>query len=152
MKSSFILTLTFIAAGFAAAQAQPAPVSDDPAKIKPVQPILASQHRGSGRIGVRLAFTKNSAMPQIVGMIRGGPADDFGFEIGDVLVKIDKNYTTSLTPDEIKVALHGEPGSGVELTVQRGDDPKLIVRAIARRVLSPYAEDMVTLDADVTKS
>jgi C-terminal processing protease CtpA/Prc len=134
-------------------KAQPATTPDESALTKPVQPVLASQHQGPGRIGVRLAFTKDTGMPQIIGMIRGGPAADFGFKIGDVILKIDKNYTTSLTPDEIKIALHGEPGSGVELTVLRGDDPKPIVRAIARRAISPYAEDIVTVDQEeATKS
>jgi C-terminal processing protease CtpA/Prc len=117
---------------------------DEPAKPKPVQPVLASQHSGPGRIGVRLAFLKDSGLPQIVAMTRGGPAADFGFCVGDVIIKIDKNYTNSLTQDEVKLALHGEPGTGVELTVQRGDDPRLIVRAIERRVLTIDAEDIPT--------
>ena len=152
MKS--ILTVSLFVAGFSLVQAQPAPVpmADESAKTKPVQPVLASQHQGPGRIGVRLAFTKDTGMPQIIGMIRGGPADDFGFKIGDVILKIDKNYTTSLSPEEIKIALHGQPNSGVELTVLRGDDPKPIVCAIARRVISPYAEDMVTIDPEAPKS
>ena len=61
-----------------------------------------------------------------------------------MIIKIDRNFTNSLTQDEIKTALHGEPGTGVELTVQRGDNPDLIVRAIQRRIISPYAEDIVT--------
>jgi len=127
------------------ALAQPMASSyDEPAKPKPIQPIVASEHEGPGRIGVRLAFQKETGLPQIVGMVRGGPAADYGFQIGDVIVKIDKNFTNSLSQDEIKTALHGEPGTGVELTVQRGDDPRLVVRAIQRRVISQYAEDIVT--------
>jgi C-terminal processing protease CtpA/Prc len=100
---------------------------------------------------VRLAFLKESGLPQIVAMTRGGPAADYGFCIGDVILKIDKNYTNSLTQDEVKLALHGEPGTGVELTVQRGDDPKLIVRGIERRVLTMDAEDIPTAMALETK-
>jgi len=59
--------------------------------------------------------------------------------VGDVIVKIDRNFTNSLTSDQAELALHGEPGTGVELTVQRGDDPKYIVHAIARRILSAYS-------------
>ena len=125
--------------------------SDEAAKPKPVQPVVASQHSGPGRIGVRLAFLKDSGLPQIVAMTRGGPAADYGFCVGDVIIKIDKNYTNSLTQDEVKLALHGEPGTGVELTVQRGDDPKLIVRGIERRVLTIDAEDIPTAVVMETK-
>jgi C-terminal processing protease CtpA/Prc len=119
------------------------PTDEGAAKLKPVEPVRAKDHAGPGRIGVRLAFPKElGGMPQIVGMTRGGPAADAGFCIGDVIVKIDKNYTTSLSQDEVRLALHGEPGFGVELTVQRGDDPHLIVRAAERRVLTMDAEDI----------
>jgi S1-C subfamily serine protease len=117
---------------------------DESAKPKPIQPVLARHHSGPGRIGVRLIFLKDSGLPQIAAMTRGGPAADYGFCIGDVIIKIDKNYTNSLTQEEVKLALHGEPGTGVELTVQRGDDPKLIVKAIERRILTADAEDIPT--------
>ncbi len=113
------------------------------AKPKPFLPVLPEQHSGIGRIGVRLAFDKDTGMPQIIGLTRGGPASDAGFLIGDVIIKIDKNYTNTLTQDEVKLALHGEPSTGVELTVQRGDDPKYIVRAVERRVLHADVEEVV---------
>ncbi len=124
------------------ASAQATNTVDAPAKPKPIEPIIANAHSGPGRIGVRLEFSKDTGLPQIVGMTRGGPAADFGFQIGDIIIKIDKNYTNSLTPDEARLALHGEPGTGVELTVQRGDDPRLVVRAVERRVLPANAEDI----------
>jgi C-terminal processing protease CtpA/Prc len=112
-------------------------------KPKPFLPVVPQAHSGLGRIGVRLAFAKDTGMPQIVGLTRGGPASDAGFLIGDVIVKIDKNYTNTLTQDEVKLALHGEPSTGVELTVQRGDDPKYIVRAVERRILYADTEEVV---------
>jgi C-terminal processing protease CtpA/Prc len=90
-----------------------------------------------------LAFSKDTGMPQIIGLTRGGPASDAGFLIGDVIIKIDKNYTNTLSQDEVKLALHGEPSTGVELTVQRGDDPHFIVRAVERRILSGDTEEVV---------
>ena len=138
MKTLIALCLLALLPAFAPLQAQ----TDAPPKPKPVEPVLARDHNGLGRIGVRLAFSKDTGMPTIVGMTRGGPAADYGFCIGDVIIKIDKNYTNSLTPDEVRLALHGEPGTGVELTVQRGDDPHLIVHAAARRILTMDAEDI----------
>jgi C-terminal processing protease CtpA/Prc len=145
MKSLFALSMAVLLPALAIAQPDVSTTSgDEQAKPKPVTPVLAQNHSGPGRIGVRLAFQKDTGLPQIVAMTRGGPAADYGICIGDVIIKIDKNYTTSLTQEEVKLALHGEPGTGVELTVLRGDDPKLIVRGVERRVLMADAEDIPT--------
>ena len=140
MKMLFALCFLVVLPVFASAQT--IGPTDMPSKPKPIEPVLARDHSGPGRIGVRLAFSKDTGLPQIIGMTRGGPAADYGFQIGDVIIKIDKNYTDSLTQDEVRLALHGEPGTGVELTVQRGDNPRLVVHAIARRILTMDAEDI----------
>jgi C-terminal processing protease CtpA/Prc len=121
------------------AQATTPPPDDK--KPKPFQPVNAREHEGSGRIGVRLVFNKDGTC--VIGeLIRGGPAADVGFRVGDVIIKIDKNYVNSLTQDEARLALHGRPGTGVELTVQRDDNPRFIVRAAERRILSGDTEEM----------
>jgi hypothetical protein len=112
-----------------------APVDPNAAKPAAFQPILAKDHQGLGRIGVHLGYDKDSPLPKIVALIRGGPAADFGFRAGDVIIRIDKNYTSTMTQDEISLALHGEPGTGVELTIQRDDDPHYIIRAVERRII-----------------
>lgn len=146
MKSIFtaclLLGLIALFPTLASAQAAIAPPSTEAAKPKPFEPIVAEEHSGLGRIGVRLAFDKILSMPIIVGITRGSPAADFGLRVGDVIVKIDKNYTNSLTEDEARLALHGEPGTGVELTIQRDDNPRFVVRAIERRILSNDLEEM----------
>jgi C-terminal processing protease CtpA/Prc len=122
--------------------AQSAVPPDAGTKIAPFQPIIASQHQGLGRIGVRLEYDKVTGLPHIAALTRGGPAADFGLRAGDVIIRIDKNYTTTLTHDEISLALHGEPGTGVELTFQRDDDPHYIIRAVERRILRADQEDI----------
>jgi C-terminal processing protease CtpA/Prc len=104
---------------------------------------LEKNHQGPGRIGVRIEFDKATGIPYIASLIRGGPAEDFGFRVGDKLIKIDKNYTTTLTQEQVSLALHGQPGTGVELTIQRDDDPHYIIRSLERRVLPPGAQEMV---------
>jgi C-terminal processing protease CtpA/Prc len=126
----------------ALAFAQPSATPDATTKIAPFQPIIASQHQGLGRIGVRLEYDKTTGLPHIVALTRGGPAADFGLRAGDVIIRIDKNYTTTLTHDEVSLALHGEPGTGVELTIQRDDDPHYLIRAIERRILRADQEDI----------
>ena len=138
------LLLTVCLAGFlpAAAFAQATPPPDATSKPAPFQPLVAKEHQGLGRIGVRLAFDKDTGLPRIIALTRGGPAADFGLRAGDVIIRIDKNYTDTLSQEEVSLALHGEPGTGVELTICRDDDPHYIIRAVARRVLRPDQEDI----------
>jgi C-terminal processing protease CtpA/Prc len=143
MKLLQAVCLLVLTPALALAQATPPP--DESSKPQPLVPILAKDHSGPGRIGVRLVWDKATAQPYIAAMTRGGPAADFGFRVGDVIVKIDKNYTNTMSEEDARLALHGDPGSAVELTVQRDDDPKLIVRSLERRVPPPGADgdDMV---------
>jgi C-terminal processing protease CtpA/Prc len=131
MKLLLTACLTGLLPSFALAQATPP--ADLTTKPAPFQPLVAKEHQGLGRIGVRLAF---------VALTRGGPAADFGFRAGDVIIRIDKNYTSTLSQDEVSLALHGEPGTGVELTIQRDDDPHYIIRAVERRILHADQEDI----------
>ena len=137
------LLLTACLTGFlpALALAQ-ATTTDATTKPAPFQPVVAKEHQGLGRIGVRLAFDKISGLPRIIALTRGGPAADFGFRAGDVIIRIDKNYTNTLTQEEVSLALHGEPGTGVELTIMRDDDPHYIIRAVERRILHAHQEDI----------
>jgi C-terminal processing protease CtpA/Prc len=132
-----ILATTLVAR----AQMPTTPPPDDKEKPKPFAPIVASQHEGSGRLGIRLVFQKDGTCV-IGGLVRGGPAYDVGFRVGDTVIKIDKNLVSTLTPEEARLALHGRPGTGVELTVMRDDNPRYIVRAAERRVLPHDVEEM----------
>jgi len=140
MKLLLSLCLTAVLPAVALAQTVP-PADLSPSKPAPFQPLVAKEHLGLGRIGVRLAFDKDSGLPRIIALTRGGPAADAGFRAGDVIIRIDKNYTNTLSQDEVSLALHGEPGTGVELTICRDDDPHYIIRAVERRVLHADQED-----------
>jgi len=137
-----LLTACFTGLLPALALAQATGSADANAKPAPFQPLVAKEHQGLGRIGVRLAFDKASGLPRIVALTRGGPAADYGLRAGDVIIRIDKNYTTTLSQEEVSLALHGEPGTGVELTLIRDDDPHYIVVAVERRVLRADQEDI----------
>jgi C-terminal processing protease CtpA/Prc len=126
----------------ALALGQPTGPTDSTTKPAPFQPIVAKDHQGLGRIGVQLEFDKLTGLPHIAALTRGGPAEDFGFRAGDVIIRIDRNYTSSLTKEEVSLALHGEPGTGVELTIQRDDDPRYIIRAVERRILHADQENI----------
>jgi C-terminal processing protease CtpA/Prc len=137
-----ILSLCLVAFFPALALAQATGPADASTKPPPFEPVTAAAHSGLGRIGVRLAFDKNTGLPMIVGITRGSPALDFGLRVGDVIIKVGKNYTNTLSEDEVRLALHGDPGTGVELTIQHDDDPNFIVRAVERRILYDDMEEL----------
>jgi len=137
MKLLLTACLTGLVPALALAQS-----ADATSKPAPFQPLVAKEHQGLGRIGVRLSFDKDTGLPKIIALTRGGPAADYGLRAGDVIIRIDKNYTTSLSQDEVSLALHGEPGTGVELTIMRDDDPHYIIRAVERRILRADQEDI----------
>ena len=136
-----VLAVVLASTIVARSQVPSTPPPDDKNKPKPFAPIVARQHTGDGRIGVRLVFMKDGTC-LIGGLVRGGPAFDAGFHVGDVIVKIDKNYVSTLNADDARLALHGEPGTGVELTVMRDNSPHYFVRATERRVLPDDVEEM----------
>jgi C-terminal processing protease CtpA/Prc len=140
MKMFLVACYTGLLPALACAQTTPPP--DSSTNAAPFEPVLTKDHLGLGRIGVRLAFDKDTGLPHISALTRGGPAADYGFRAGDVIIRIDKNYTKDLTQEEISLALHGEPGTGVELTIQRDDDPHYIIRAVERRILRADQEDI----------
>ena len=146
MKLLFTFCLIAFLPAMAFAQATPAAAAtpDANAKPQPFEPIVAAAHSGLGRIGVRLTFDKATGLPTIAAITRGSPALDFGLRVGDVLIKVDKNYTNTLSEDEVRLALHGDPGTGVELTIQRDDDPYFVVRAVERRILFDDMEEMTS--------
>jgi C-terminal processing protease CtpA/Prc len=141
MKSFLAACLLGLLPALAAAQTTPPP--DDSNKPKPFEPILAKDHEGNGRIGVRLDFDKVTGIPQIAGLTRGGPAVDTGLRVGDTIIRIGKNLTSTMTEDEIHTALRGQPGTGVELTIMRDDDPNLLFIAVERRVLRDDQEELI---------
>jgi C-terminal processing protease CtpA/Prc len=137
----FLLPVLLVGLSSFSVVAQATTPTDQKVKPKQFTRFIARDHEGAGRIGVRLVFAKDGTCI-IGGLIRGGPAADLGFRVGDVILKIDKNDINSLSQDEARLALHGQPGTGVELTVQRGDNPRFIVRAVERRVLAGDMEEL----------
>ena len=109
-------------------------------KPTPVVPFVAADHTGNGRLGMRIGFL-NNGLPFIAAITQGGPAMDYGFKVGDIILRVGKNDPLSLTPEEVRLSLHGEPGSSIELTIQRNDETHPRVLAVQRRELPSDALD-----------
>ena len=78
MKFTVCIAFLVLMTVGARAQMPTTPPPDAKDKPKPFAPIIASQHSGPGRIGVRLVFQKDGTCV-IGGLVRGGPAFDARF-------------------------------------------------------------------------
>ncbi len=138
----------FLATCFIALIPAFASAQTDAPKPAPVEPVLAKYHAGYGRVGVRLGTDKKTGLPQIIALIHNGSAQYYGLKVGDILVRIDKNLTSTLSGDEISLALRGPVGSSVEVAVQREDNPHYFVIAMKRQAMTPFSNDKLNPPTD----
>lgn len=82
--------------------------------------ILATRGDYSG-LGVRIEVT--DGWLTVVTPLVGTPADEAGIEPGDRIVEVDGVVTYRWSPDKASVALRGDPGTTVAITVVRAGLP-----------------------------
>ena len=71
------------------------------------------------------------------------PADKAGLIAGDKILKIDSKDVKGKTSSDVSELMKGEPGTSLELTIERYGEPKPIVKKIVREKVSipsiPYS-------------
>ncbi|MBO0746446.1 MAG: S41 family peptidase [Candidatus Dormibacteraeota bacterium] len=81
----------------------------------------AYQGRHSGMIGVFVSFA--AQRPVISGVLPGSPAQKAGLQAGDIILTVNGEDTTGLTPERVSALIAGSQGSLVDLQLQRGAEP-----------------------------
>jgi carboxyl-terminal processing protease len=74
-----------------------------------------------GGVGIRLAFTDSRI--EVDAIIDGSPADRAGIDLGDVILAIDGEPVRGRALQDAADAVDGEPGTRVQLRVQRPGEP-----------------------------
>ncbi|MFN2441932.1 MAG: S41 family peptidase [Thermoanaerobaculia bacterium] len=74
--------------------------------------------------GVGLVVSRRFGYGYVIAPLEGSPAEKAGIEAGDFIELIDGRPTQEMALWEIRSALHGEPGSKVEISVLRGSMSK----------------------------
>ena len=81
-------------------------------------------------LGVRLADAEDGA--RVVEVVNGGPADDAGLRVGDVIVGAGGDEVTSA--DDVRQAVTDrEPGDELELEVRRGENTREVTAELGTR-------------------
>src|SRR5690606_285578 len=98
----------------------------DPAEYEQARIEALGRYEG---IGVEISRTPEGAYV-VVAPFDGGPAARAGIQPGDRLLAANGNSLDGIDPGELDRLLHGETGSPVTLTVQRGEDAPLAVSLV----------------------
>jgi carboxyl-terminal processing protease len=105
---------------------------------------------GSELVGVGLDLqVRNQKL--VIGMVTpDSPAAMAGLKKTDVIVRIDRKRTDSLSADVAEALLRGEPGTFVELEVQSPGELPRTLKLARQAVFMPSVLDIRFLDPDMT--
>lgn len=88
-------------------------------------------------IGVTILEVENGE--EVATVTPGGPAEEAGLQVGDVIIAVEGERVTDLGAEETKNRVRGKEGTYVELTVLRGEE-QLELRVERRSIVTPVAE------------
>ncbi len=102
----------------------------EPAGYKQMQNDTDGQFGGLG-----IEVTKEDGLIKVVAPIDGTPADEAGLQSGDFIVEIDGGSVLDMPLGEALNKMRGEPGTEIELTIQRDGMPELFQVDLIRSVI-----------------
>ena len=87
-----------------------------------------------GGLGITVGV-KDGALT-VIAPIEGTPADKAGLKAGDIILKINKESTLSMTIDEAVSIMRGKVGEPINLTIVRKTEAKPLVIKIVRGIIT----------------
>ena len=82
---------------------------------------MSNTHVG---IGITVQRRSDGQGFDVSDMVAGGPAEEAGIAVGDVIIAVDGAETAGLTISELSVLIKGEANTQLRLTVLRGQERK----------------------------
>ena len=89
-------------------------------------------------VGMTIQAAEDGSGFLIVAVAPGGPAEEAGIQVKDLLIRVGETDIRSLTAEEVRNLVKGEEGTNVSLTVLRQGTPETIFVS-RRRVETPVA-------------
>ena len=89
-------------------------------------------------VGMTIQATEDGSGFLIVDVVAGGPAEEAGIQVKDLLIRVGDTDIRTLTAEEVRVLVKGEEGTYVSLTVLRQGTPETI-SVQRRKVETPVA-------------
>lgn len=112
-----------------------------PAKMAAYRDYTTPETTGTG-----LVVSRRFGYGYVIAPLAGSPAAAAGIEAGDFIERIDGRPTQGMALWEIRSALHGEPGSSVDLVVLKGTMNRRETLEVERRRFTVPDADLKTID------
>jgi carboxyl-terminal processing protease len=85
--------------------------------------------------GLGLEVEMDDGFVRVIAPMDDTPAAEGGIEPGDLIIQLDDNPVKGMSLSEAIETMRGEPGSEVQLTVIRGDEPSPLEITLIREVI-----------------
>ncbi len=117
----------------------------DPNQNKAIESEIAGSYEG---VGIEIGFDKDNRMV-VIAPLKDTPADKAGVLPGDIILKIGDKDTFGMTLPQAVDLIRGQAGTNVNLTFQRANVEKPIVRDIQRASIDVKSVDVSYKDAKI---
>jgi carboxyl-terminal processing protease len=94
-------------------------------------PRIEEQYRGNYS-GIGVSFVMLDDKITVVDVVKGGPSDKAGLQMGDFIVEIEGESAVGLTSDEVQEKLRGPSGTDVAVGLERAAHADLVHTTITR--------------------
>jgi len=102
--------------------------------------------------GVGMEVGMQSDVIKVIAPLPDTPAQRAGIRSGDILVRVDGNSVEGLSVDEVVLAIRGEAGTDVALTLYREGETELLELTLTREIINiPTLETETVDDAFIIK-
>ena len=98
-------------------------------------------------VGITIQVTEDSDGLLIVAVTQGGPAEEAGLLVGDMLVAVEETRIAGMSTGEVKNLVRGEEGTWVNLTVARDGREETI--PVERRTIQVAVATYTMLEKNV---
>lgn len=89
-------------------------------------------------VGITITMEKDGSI-KVVGVVSGGPAEEAGMQVNDIIIKVDGQSIVGMSPDDSKKLIQGEENTAVKITVLRNEQERTM-EVTRRAIRTPVVE------------
>ena len=98
-------------------------------------------------VGITIAAAEDGSGLTVMEVTAGGPAEEAGVQVGDVMVSVDSTSIADMTTAEVRDLVRGEEGTTVDLGFRRGEET--VTLTVERRTIDQVVTTGELLDGNI---
>lgn len=98
-------------------------------------------------VGITIAAAEDGSGLTVMEVTAGGPAEEAGVKVGDVMVSVDSTSIADMTTAEVRDLVRGEEGTTVDLGFRRGEET--VTLTVERRTIDQVVTTGELLDGNI---